>query len=494
MASRYQNFIKGIGLVPNATDANTKKGDLNVTSANGKLNYHNGTSSSPAVTEAHTAELTNKTIGDSLPFKGSTSGTTTIIATGVASGTLTLPAATDTLVGKATNDILTNKTLSGNTATNLVNGSGTINFNSSGTITVPNATDTLVGLATSDILTNKTLSGNTATNLVNGSGTFNFNSSGTITAPNATDTLVGINTSDTFTNKTISGLSNTLTNIANSSLVNDDVTINGTTIALGSSATITASTTHSLTIGTGLTGTSFNGSTPVTIAIDSSVVTLSGSQSLSNKTLTNPLIDDTLKSVAGKDLIIDSPTGQSVLLKNVGSTAAIVSSTGIDLASGKLLTLTNNSRTVGIQASASASASYAITLPAAAPTAGTAIIYDGTNYIWGNAGGWNSSIQNALTGGGNITISLSQGQQAIEVAGSGGEVTLSSTPFGSSAPNDKTVVRLIGTSDTNTVRLVMSDVAKGVYLNGDAKLYLGYVLECMYIQSIDRWVESSRNF
>ena len=49
----------------------------------------------------------------SLGFGGSTSGTTTVQATAVAgTNTLTLPATTsDTLVGKATTDILTNKTL-----------------------------------------------------------------------------------------------------------------------------------------------------------------------------------------------------------------------------------------------------------------------------------------------------------------------------------------------------------------------------------------------
>lgn len=44
---------------------------------------------------------------------GSTSGTTTVNASATASGTLTLPAATDTLVGRATADTLTNKTISG---------------------------------------------------------------------------------------------------------------------------------------------------------------------------------------------------------------------------------------------------------------------------------------------------------------------------------------------------------------------------------------------
>lgn len=45
-----------------------------------------------------------------LAVAGTTSGSTILNATAIASGTLTLPAATDTLVGKATTDILTNKT------------------------------------------------------------------------------------------------------------------------------------------------------------------------------------------------------------------------------------------------------------------------------------------------------------------------------------------------------------------------------------------------
>lgn len=52
---------------------------------------------------------------------------------------------------------LTNKTLSGNTAVNLISGSGTLTLNTTGTITVPNATDTLVAKTTTDTLTNKTL-------------------------------------------------------------------------------------------------------------------------------------------------------------------------------------------------------------------------------------------------------------------------------------------------------------------------------------------------
>jgi hypothetical protein len=95
----------------------------------------------------------------------------------------------------------------------------------------------------------------------------------------------------TLTNKTISGSSNTLSNIGNSSLTNSSITINGNAVSLGGSTTVTASASNALTLGTGLTGTSYNGSTAVTAAIDTGVVTtLTGTQTLTNKTLTSPVL------------------------------------------------------------------------------------------------------------------------------------------------------------------------------------------------------------
>jgi hypothetical protein len=72
--------------------------------------------SGTAMTLGNTETVTGvKTFGSAgavgrFKLAGTTSGSTILDATAVASGTLTLPAATDTLVGKATADIFTNKT------------------------------------------------------------------------------------------------------------------------------------------------------------------------------------------------------------------------------------------------------------------------------------------------------------------------------------------------------------------------------------------------
>jgi hypothetical protein len=91
----------------------------------------------------------------SVTLNGSTSGTTQILSNAVAgTSVLTLPVATDTLVGKATTDTLTNKTLTTPVISSITN---------TGTITLPTSTDTLVGRATTDTLTNKTLTTPTIT-------------------------------------------------------------------------------------------------------------------------------------------------------------------------------------------------------------------------------------------------------------------------------------------------------------------------------------------
>ena len=94
--------------------------------------------------------------------------------------------------------------------------------------------------------------------------------------------------------------------ISNLQLANSSITINGNTVALGGSTTVTANTTNALTIGTGLVGTSYNGSTAVTITIDSTVATLTGSQTITNKTISGS--NNTLSNIGNGALTNSSIT------------------------------------------------------------------------------------------------------------------------------------------------------------------------------------------
>lgn len=96
------------------------------------------------------------------------------------------------------------------------------------------------------------------------------------------------------------GLMTASTTIPNAGLANSSVTYNGVSVALGASGTITAANPFDLTIGTGLSGTTYNGSAAVTIAIDSTVATLTGAQTLTNKTISGA--NNTLTNIANASL------------------------------------------------------------------------------------------------------------------------------------------------------------------------------------------------
>ena len=212
------------------------------------------------------------------------------------------------------------------TLTGYVYGNGTGVMTAS--TTIPNA-----GLANSSITINGSLvslggsitvtatASNALTISTGLTGTsYNGSAAVTIAIDSTVATLTGV---QTLTNKTISGSSNTLSNIGNASLTNSSITINGNSVSLGGSITVTASTTSTLTIGTGLSGTSFNGSTPVTIAIDSTVATLTGTQTLTNKTISGA--SNTLSNIGNSSLTNSSVTynGVNVALGSTGTITAV---------------------------------------------------------------------------------------------------------------------------------------------------------------------------
>jgi hypothetical protein len=101
-----------------------------------------------------------------------------------------------------------------------------------------------------------------------------------LTIPATTGTIITSGDSGTVTS----------TMIADGTIVNADINASAA-IAVSKLAASTISgitlgnNLNALTIGTGLSGTSYNGSSAVTIAIDSTVATLTGTQTLSNKSL-----------------------------------------------------------------------------------------------------------------------------------------------------------------------------------------------------------------
>jgi len=134
-------------------------------------------------------------------------------------------------------------------------------------------------------------SGSGVTSILTGNGLQGgpITSTGTISIDTSiTATLSG---TQTFTNKTINGANNTV------------------------------SVTNGLTIGTGLSGGSYDGSAPVTIAIDSSVVTETGNQTLTNKTISGS--SNTLTNVPNSALVNSAIT--------VGTTSIPLGATSLTL-------------------------------------------------------------------------------------------------------------------------------------------------------------------
>ncbi len=259
-------------------------GETAIAASDSKLHYHDGTTDRTIVDTASAQTISGKTLDNTNTISGvtfsgddstfvindhadptiqikfnaaGTAGTsTTITGSQTTNKVVTLPNATDTLVGKATTDSLTNKTLSGSTNSILVddsnfsildNGDETkiAKFQASGisagntrTYTLPDANDTLVGKATTDIFTNKTLSGSTNTVTIddnkftlqdNGDETKQFQvqlsgitagNTRTWTVPDSSDTFVGKATTDIFTNKTYDaeGSGNSLSNVKDSNI------------------------------------------------------------------------------------------------------------------------------------------------------------------------------------------------------------------------------------------------------------------------------------
>jgi hypothetical protein len=315
-------------------------------------------------------------------------------------------------------------------------GTDSVNFVGGGNVSVTRLNDSTIRITDAGLLggvaltadntatlTNKTISGNQNTlsaipnsALVNNSITINgqtvaLGGSVTVAGGGGGGGEVTLNTNQTLTNKTISGSNNTLTNIGNSSLVNSSITINGTTVALGGSLTVA-----------GLGN-----------------VTTDGVQDLSNKSLASPIVQNPkifdgirlgagngVKGTAGQ---VITSTGTDAVWANPNRTteAALVFGSGLSGSGGSTSFDGSNGFTVSVDTSVVATLSAAQTL-----TNKTYFnpIFNGTITINGSVGA-----------AGQVLTSTGSGIQWA-AGGSGGSGSFN----GPGSATDNAIVRFDGTT------------------------------------------------
>ena len=383
-------------------------------------------------------------------FEDSDNGTNKVTLIGPASTadvTVTLPAATDTLVGKATTDTLTNKTLTAPTINGVVGGTTT-----SQTITAL-TTAGITASADIDIGTFEMRANTFESDVATGTAPLVVASTTKVANLNA-DLLDGMTTIDED-NMSSNSATALPTQQSVKAYVDTQITAEDLDVTSDSGTIDIDLDSETLTIagGTGLDSSA--SSTTVTLAIDSTVTTLTGSQTLTNKTLTTPTITTPIIN-----------TGIS--LKNGASSAGYV-----DFFEDS----DNGSNYVRVIGPAS-TATVTVTLPAAADTligkATTDTLTNksidlANNTLTGSLAEWNSALQSesfvSLTGSETLTNkTLTTPTLTTPVANAGIQLKNAATSAGfleffEDSDNGTNKVTLIGPASTADVTVTLPSTA-----------------------------------
>ena len=283
------SFVVGQSYVINSFGT-TNNAQWNEIAGTAGVTYSVGSSFTAAVIGTNLGNGTAKGV-----FATSISATAATAVTLPTSGKLVGSADT----GTVTNTMLANSTISGRAlgtnlnALTISTGLSGTSYNGSTAVTLT-IDDTVVTKTGTQSLTNKTFEDSTTYFADNSDSSkkFQFDASGitkdfvrTFTVPDHDGNIITTGDSGTVTNAMLEG------SISNDKITNNKITINGNDVSLGGSLTVTANAPNALTIGTGLSGTSYNGSAAVTIAVDSTVVVTSGAQTIAGvKTFSSTII------------------------------------------------------------------------------------------------------------------------------------------------------------------------------------------------------------